>query len=440
MSLLHFKHHRAHLAQIRRAALQAADPAALLASQVSLHSGQLQVGSQSVPLDPGGRILAAAFGKASHGMFCAAADILGKSITQAVVALPHGKQALSMAGVQCFFSGHPLPDQGSLAAGKAVAGMLQQSTQHDLLLALISGGGSAMIELPRPGVSLADLRLLNRLLLRSGEPIEAINLIRSSLSRFKAGGLARLAAPARVLALIISDVVGDRISLIASGPTVLRRPQPDQVVQILHRSGIWPRLPSHMQDLLQQPLPLSPSARRPMNVLVGTNRHMLHAAADAARGLGFPTPTIHAHMRGEACEVGRGIGLRLQRAPRPTCLLLGGETTVTLRDGGKGGRNQELAFAAALALEGIPAVAIMALASDGVDGPTDAAGALITGETVRAARRRGLQPEQDLKSHNVYPLLDAVGALIRSGPTGTNLSDIVVGLAYAGEADAESGH
>lgn len=372
----------------------------------------------------------------------AACRLLGGRIAAGVVTAPPGPppstpllRALQREGrIEVILTGHPLPDEGSLAAGKAAASMLDSTGPDDVLLALVSGGGSAMFELLPPGIGVEDLRKMNELLLRSGAPIEAINTVRRSLSLVKAGGLARLAAPARTVALILSDVVGDRLSAVASGPTILRRADPAAARRILEGVGLWPRTPEAVKRALAAAGSREPEKRpaipRPINLLAANNRQVVEAVARQAAAMGFSVAIVSRRMHGEARSIAGPFVRRLLRARPPACLLLGGETTVTVRNGGHGGRNQELALAAALLLEGVPGLAVMTLATDGIDGPTDAAGAVVTGETVPRARALGLDAHQALARHDSYPLLGAVGALLRTGPTGTNLGDLVVGLAY----------
>ncbi len=452
-----------HLTAIRQAALAAADAAAAVAANLRLTRSALGVGTHRVRLTRSSRIVLVALGKAAPSMARAAAAILGDRLAAGVVTVPTSilgvnppgsgslgvgqhqalppdspKAAASQAVLKRITflpAGHPLPDEGSLAAGAAAADLLRTLGPDEVLLALVSGGGSAMIELPLPGISLADLREVTGLLLRCGAPIQAFNTVRQALSQIKGGGLARLASPARTLALILSDVVGDALSSIASGPTVLRRPDPARARQILRECGIWEQAPAGVRAALS-PSAISRRASaprrapRPVNLLVGTNRQVVQAAARRAESLGFLSRILSTQMQGEAQQVGRAFAERLLRAPRPACLLAGGETTVTVSGRGRGGRNQELALAAALVLEGIPGLAVMALATDGIDGPTDAAGAIVSGETLRLPRSRGWNPVAALADNDAYPLLEAARALVFTGPTGTNLGDLAVGLAY----------
>lgn len=425
-----FRHHRQHLTAIRRAALAAADPAACMQRSLQVVDSALHVAGRRLCLGPDSRIYVVALGKASVAMSTAAAEILGRRLTAGVAAVPRTTQVGPRDRIRFIPAGHPLPDRGSLAAAQAASQLLATTRPGDVVLVLISGGGSAMFELPRSPVSLTDLRRLNQLLLRSGAPIQALNAVRRSLSQVKAGGLARMAAPAQAVGLVLSDVVGDRLSAIASGPTVLGRPTARQARQILMEFSLWEQIPETVRAVLQSPPPRTRRCPRPCNLIIGSNRQIIEAAQAEARARGFRTSVVSDCMTGEASRAGRAIARRLANAIPPACLLMGGETTVTIRKGGQGGRNQELALAAAIALADQPRVALMALASDGVDGPTDAAGAIVTGATFAQATRRGWDPARSLAAHDAYPLLDRIGALLRTGPTGTNLNDLIVGLAY----------
>jgi glycerate 2-kinase len=435
-----FTDHIAHLAEIRQSILTAADPKLAVTHNLALHGSTLTVGTHEIHIKSTTRIFLVAAGKASAAMSLAALDVLGARIVKGVATVPPGSRAHLPSHISSINAGHPLPDEGSLKAGLAAKSMLAETKPDDLVLTLISGGGSAMLEHPVSGVGLDDLRAINNLLLRSGAPIESTNTVRRALSLIKAGGLVRMASPARVVSLIMSDVVGDRLSVIASGPTVLWRRSgrktkvaptiPLSPIDILKHYNIWASAPENVRFALSQPSATPPRARRPINILIGCNRFVVEAAAARAASLGFKQRLITTRMRGEARDVGLRYGMTLRRAKGPACLLMGGETTVTVRGEGKGGRNQELALAAALALENTSDVAVMSMATDGIDGPTDAAGAIITGATVPAARVLGINPERSLEQNDAYPLLEAIDSLLIIGPTGTNLNDVVVGLTY----------
>ncbi len=428
--MLRYRDHLAHLDSIRTAAIAAADPDALLRRKLSLHNDTLQIDDLVLRRNATARIFLVAFGKASPAMSRAAVRILDWPFAEGLIAVPKEFRGSLPRGAQVFHTGHPLPDQGSLDAGRAVAEMLAKSTADDLVLVLISGGGSAMLELPRPGITLEDIRRLNSLLLKSGAPIESINVVRRAISRIKAGGLARMSAPARVVSLILSDVIGDRLSAIASGPTVLRAPTPEQARAVLEQYDLWNRTPESVQRTLRQSRSSPPRTSPPKNIIIGNNRLVVRAAQEKASELGFPTRVLTHRLEGEARSAGRRLANSLLRTSGPACLLAGGETTVDIHGDGRGGRNQELALAAALTLEGAPDCAVMSLATDGVDGPTPAAGAIVTGDSVPRARQLGLNPEGALDNNDSFPFHKTLGSLLITGPSGTNLNDLVVGLKY----------
>ncbi len=433
-----FADHPRHFEAIQRAAMEAADAALAVSRNLRLTPEALLVGSRAIPLHPTGHMLMVALGKAAPAMSRAAANILGDRLSAGIVTLArHGAKGTASPmdgdpplGLQFIAAEHPLPGSGSLRAGRAAAELLADTNADDLVLAMVSGGGSSLMELPAPGIRLTDLHALNRLLLGSGAPIQEINMVRRAISRLKAGGLARLAAPARTIGLILSDVVGDQLSYVASGPTVLQPRSPEQARSILEHYGLWAVIPAPVREALGADRGARGRAPRPINLLVGHNRQVVQAAATQARSLGFVARTITQSMQGEARFLGVRMARRLIRADPGTCLLMGGETTVTLRGDGHGGRNQELALSAALMLDGAQGIALLALGTDGVDGPTDAAGAIIHGSTASKIRAAGIDPAEALEGNDSYPALDAADALIRTGPTGTNLNDLVVGLRY----------
>lgn len=419
-----------HLTRIRQAVLAAADAGAAVSAHLHLSARELRAGSHVIRLSDRSKIILIALGKAAPAMTESAARVLGSRLTAGVATVPIGTRAKPPGRVGFIPAGHPLPDAGSLAAGQSAARLMHGLTHEDLVIALISGGGSAMFELPMKGVRLQDLRDLDRALLRSGATIGVFNTIRGATSLIKGGGLARLAAPARTVALIISDVLDDRLSVIASGPTVLRPRNAVAARRELRRLGLWDGAPGSIQECLRLHPVSSPTAPRPINVLVGSSSQALDGAGREAAAIGFEPRLVTRRMSGEAVEVGAALGRRLRRSARPACWLLAGETTVHVNRPGRGGRNQELALAAAIALEGAPGVVVMTLATDGVDGPTDAAGAIVTGDTYAILVEAGVDPLAALKEHDSYPALDRVGALIHTGPTGTNVGDVVVGLTY----------
>jgi glycerate 2-kinase len=426
-----FKDHRAHMRSILDAILGAADPGEAVSRNIALDGGGLRLGSHRQALTPSTGIYIVGLGKASPAMCRAAVRALPRHHLRAgIAAVPRSTTEAAPPPLDYIPAGHPLPDEGGLRAGRAVAKLLQGLKPPDLVIVLISGGGSAMLSLPSPEVTLADLRGINELLIRSGAPIDEINIVRRAISQIKGGGLARMASPAKVVSLILSDVVGDDLASIASGPTVLETSSPEAAMQVLKCHGIWERAPAGVRRALSHEREPKEGVAPPTNILVGTNRHAIEAARRAAGEIGFPVQVLTYEMQGEARHVGQEFGRRMRSLSPPACRIMGGETTVTVQGDGLGGRNQEFALGAATEIDGAHAVAVMAFATDGVDGPTDAAGAIVTGGTLAAARDEGLDTELALSQNNAYPLLDALDCLIRSGPTGTNLNDVCVGLAY----------
>ncbi|MCZ6529032.1 MAG: DUF4147 domain-containing protein [Chloroflexi bacterium] len=430
---------KSHLTALRKAALAAADASAAVRRHLSLESQVLRAGDHRVDLQPNGKIFVIAIGKAAPAMASATSALLKRRVTEGLVTEPRypgvegrGRKTRLSRAFQSIVTEHPLPGPGSLDAGVTATALLTETGEGDLVLVLVSGGASAMIELPLRGVSMEELRVTNQLLLASGAPIEEVNQVRGALSQLKSGGLARLAAPARVISLILSDVVGDRLGSIGSGPTVVRTSRPEQAVNMLREYRIWEAVPASIREALERPRPKPSPARRPIHVLVGSNRMVLEAVAEKAGELGFKPKILTGNLRGEARVAGWLLASRLRTANPGDCLIMGGETTVRIRGDGLGGRNQELALGAATALEGESGFALMSLATDGIDGPTDAAGAQIDAKSIQRAKVQGFHPDAALARNDAYPLLDAIGALIKIGPTGTNLNDIALGLKYRG--------
>jgi glycerate 2-kinase len=426
-----YRDYRRDLDELGRVALEAADPTKALLHQLSFEDPILHAGQYKLTLAPQGRVFMIAAGKAAAKMCQAAVPILGHRLAGGIAAVPLDAQQTPPLPMVWYPAGHPLPDGGSLAAGRATAALLQTATAEDLIVALISGGGSAMMELPLPGISLADLAELNQLLINSGAPIADVNTVRSCLSMIKGGGLARLAYPARTVSFILSDVMQGGLSAVASGPTVPKTPDRSRARQILEGKGLWSQVPPAIQERLASPGGRPARARRPINVLIADNRSMLRYVRSAAAEMGFTTLLLTSRLQGEARQAGVEFARRLSHSWPGTCLIMGGETTVSVRGSGKGGRNQEFALAAAIELGGRGKLAIMALASDGRDGPTDAAGAIVCGESLAGMVRAGIDPHHALAENDSYHALRAVGALIQTGPTGTNLNDLIIGLHYA---------
>ena len=391
------------------AAISAADPEVAVAHALP--------GMDLVP-DDGGRLVIVALGKAAPAMADAAVAALPSADTLIVTAPGTDPGA---SGAKLMYGSHPVPDATSQAAGEALLGHVAGLTTADRVLALISGGGSALAVAPIPGVSLQDKADLNAALLASGLDIVAMNLIRQQASRLKGGGLAAAAAPAPVTALILSDVIGDDLSAVASGPTTPPVGTTAEARKTAQAAGIWQALPASIQAALSTNT--DPSDAAATNILVGSNSQSVTAASKALGDLRrLPAPLV-----GDVTDAAAEL---LEQA-RNGSFVTGGETTVRLTGSGKGGRNQDLALRFALLAEeqGLPGDWVfLSGGTDGRDGPTDAAGAVVTPQTLGAIRAKGLDPAAHLSNNDAYPALDAAGALIKRPPSGTNVADIQIFL------------
>jgi len=324
---------------------------------------------------------------------------------------------------------HPLPDENSLQAGEMLLSVAETFTEKDLVFCLISGGGSALITAPYPGISLEDIRELTRQLLACGARIDEINTLRRHLDRIKGGGLAKQIAPARLISLILSDVVNSPLEAIASGATAPDPSTLKDVWQILGKYDLVEKLPpailNHLGQVIETPKPGDEIFNNVSNLLIGSNEIAAKAAADSAETFGFLPVNLGNAWQGEAREVAKVLAEKLISFDQaPVCMIAGGETTVTIRGSGKGGRNLELALAAVPLLEDIPDIMLVTLATDGEDGPTDAAGAVVTGQTASEARKLGLNPSEYLANNDSYHFFEQLGALLKPGPTGTNVNDL----------------
>jgi glycerate 2-kinase len=432
---------RRHAAQVLGAAVAAADPQAAVHGALRWDRGRLRVGDWTLALTPSARILVVGAGKGSARMAGAVEQILGERITAGVVTTKYG-YIEPLARVQLVEAGHPLPDAAGLAGARKMLELVETAGPDDLVVVLISGGGSALLPLPACGITLEEKIATTDLLLRSGATINQMNTVRKHLSRIKGGWLARRAAPATVLTLVLSDVLGNPLDVIASGPTV---PDPSTfgaAVEVVRHFGLWDRLPASVRRHLERgvagatpetPKPGDPAFQRAHAFIIGDITAAAAAAAACARALGYRTRVGPTDVQGEAREVGARFGRMVREAREgpqagPTCLIMGGETTVTVRGTGRGGRNQELALGAAAAIAGLPQTLIAAFGTDGTDGPTDAAGAVVDGSTLARARVAGLDPQAALRNNDAYAFFQALGDLIITGPTNTNVNDLWIGL------------
>ncbi|MBN9392424.1 MAG: glycerate kinase [Chloroflexi bacterium] len=439
--------------EILGAALAAVDPyqAVRQALVFDRATNRLTVGGRDFRLDPAGKLIVVGAGKAGTPMAQAVAAVFGDRVSAGLVTVKYGygpEQVGSAGPIRFREAGHPVLDEAGIRATTEITGLLEGLTERDTVVAVISGGGSALLEEPVEGVSLANMQQLATALLKGGATINQLNTIRKHLSRVKGGQLARLAAPAQVIGLLLSDVVGSPLDVIGSGPTVPDTSTFQDAWAILERLGLTGdnAIPGPIRDYLQKglagevsetPKPGDPLFEHVFTYIVGDNRVAALAGLEKARQLGFNTMLLSTFIEGEAREVARvfcGIAREILASngplKRPACLIAGGETTVTVRGDGLGGRNQEMALAAALALDGLENVLIVPLATDGSDGPNDAAGAFAEGDTVRQARALALDPFDYLQRNDAYHFFEKTGGLLKTGPTNTNVNDLTLVLVW----------
>ena len=424
---------------IFHSALAAVDPEEAVRRHVRLEGDVLSAGSRQYDLKACDRLLVVGAGKAVAPMAKALEDLLGDRISAGMLVVKDG-HGLPLKKIRIQEAGHPVPDARGIAGTLQIIDLLEGAGERDLVICLISGGGSALLIAPSEGIDLADKQAATKNLLACGATIHEINAIRKHLSRAKGGQLAAAAHPAAVVSLILSDVVGDDLDVIGSGPTVPDRSSYRDALEILQRYEIWERTPDSVRERLSQgsagalaetPKPGDPAFRRCDQVLVGSCLRALDAAAQTARRLGYQPLILSSKVEGEAREVARafaavGREILSSRNPLkpPACVLMGGETTVTLQGAGRGGRNQEFVLAGAIALDATERIVLLAGGTDGTDGPTDAAGALADGFTIARARTLGMNPFAFLKRSDSYHFFKPLDDLILTGPTRTNVMDV----------------
>ena len=388
------------------------------------------------------KLFVVGFGKASPSMAMAIEDNFSEVITEGVIVTKYGHTKRNLKSViKVYEAGHPLPDENGLKATEKIKNLLSAADEKTMVLCLISGGGSSLLVAPVDGIDLASKREINSLLLNSGAEIEEINTVRKHLSKVKGGRLAELAYPAKVLSLIISDVIGDKIDVIASGPTAPDPSTYEDAIEVLKKYNLWKKIPQNIKEVLEKgrkglvhetPKRDSKIFEKVENIIVGSNKIALRSAKKKAEEMGFETEILTFELKGEAREAGRWLAEKAVRflnskgRNRKICLLSGGETTVSVKGNGTGGRNMEFALSFAMEIEGKNGITLLSAGTDGTDGPTDAAGAIVDGETIKKAKRMGINPGAYLKKNDSYNFFKKVGGLFITGPTGTNVMDIQV--------------
>jgi len=430
---------REHAAKIFHAGLTAVDPGEAIKRYVRRRGDELEVCDDRHRLSEYRHIFVVGAGKASAQMARTVKDILGDRVRSGRVMVKYG-HGVFVPDIEIIEAGHPVPDANGVQGTAKIMQMVERAGRKDLILCLISGGGSALLCSPAHGLTLQDKQAMTELLLSCGAKIQEINAIRKHLSGIKGGRLARLAYPATIISLILSDVIGDPVESIASGPTA---PDPStfaNCVSIVERYGIQHRIPEsvrfHLEkgtrgEVAETPKPADPVFANVRNVIVGSNRLAMEAAKRTAQGLGYHSLILSGFIEGETRMVAAWHGAIAREIdgsgnpiPRPACIISGGETTVTLRGEGKGGRNQEFALAAALEIDRLQGVVVLSGGTDGTDGPTDAAGAIADSSTLQRAKVKGLDAEQYLQRNDSYNFFQPLGDLLMTGPTLTNVMDL----------------
>jgi len=415
---------RATILEILDGALNEVDPDRAVRRALRPHEGGWDIAGVQIDPTTVDRVRLLAFGKAAPAMARAAVDFFGDVDVIGLVASNHPEPI--PAGLDLWITGHPLPDQNSAAAARAALDLLEDADKRDLVLCLVSGGGSALLELPVAGISLKDEQTTVDALLSCGADINELNTVRKHLSAIKGGRLARAADPARLFTLILSDVVGNPLDVIASGPTVPDPTTFGEALAVLDRYDLREKIPGAVVDHLEigrdtnvDETPKTPFVRQVVSI-IADGGSAAEGAAGAARRVGLPVVIATTAMTGDA----RTEALRCLAIAGPGVTVFAGETTVKVTGQGRGGRNQEAALAAARELAGDPNTIFATMGTDGIDGPTGAAGAIVDGRTVSRGAQLGMDVDRYLAENDSGTFLEATGDLLVTGPTGTNVGDV----------------
>jgi glycerate 2-kinase len=439
---------RSDAISIFKAGLAAADTREAVRRNIAIspRSSSLRVGKNAnIPLNEFDRIFIVGAGKAGAAMASAVEETIGlERLAGGLVNVKYGHSSPRPRRIRLHECGHPLPDEAGAQGAQEIEDLLRPMNARDLVFVVISGGASALLSAPIPPVSLRDKQKTTDLLLRAGADIRELNVVRKHISRLKGGQIAALAYPATVVSLILSDVVGDPLDVIGSGPTAPDSTTFGDALGVLAKYGLTRKAPRSVLARLEEgargrlpetPKPFDKLFSRVHNIVVGSNGMAIEAARRRAKELGYAPLILSTSIQGEAREVARVHAEILREAimsgrpiTPPACILSGGETTVTVRGKGKGGRNQEFALAAGLSLAGIEGAMVLSAGTDGTDGPTDAAGATADGTTLRRAAIKGISLAEKLEANDSYPVFEALGDLVKTGPTGTNVMDLHIML------------
>jgi glycerate 2-kinase len=437
------KQQRRDARAIFAAGLAAADPARLIQRCLQVDGQVLRAGERLYDLTKPSDLYLVGAGKATARMALALEGLLGERIAGGIIIVKWGHR-IPLRKVEVVEAGHPIPDQTGVKATESIIGLLRRTQKTDLILCLISGGASALLCSPIEGLSLQDKQQTTRALLECGARIQEVNTIRKHISRVKGGRLAELVHPATVLSLILSDVIDDSLDNIGSGPTAPDASTFADCLSIVERYGVGEMIPVAVRSFLKRgatgaivdtPKAGDPIFQKVQNLVIGNNQLALVAAKEKAEALGYQTLVLSSAIEGEARKVAidhmimaRNVLSGSMPIRPPACIISGGETTVTIRGDGLGGRNQEFALAAAIEIDGLGGVVAFSGGTDGTDGPTDAAGGIVDGTTVQRGRDKGLDARSYLERNDSYPFLRTVGELLITGPTLTNVMDLRVVL------------
>lgn len=428
--------------EIFNAVLRSVDPY----KSVKLHTDKIRQSYQNGSFK---KLIVVGFGKAACPMIKAVEDELGDLISNGIVITKYGhceRQVVSKdqgSEIKIIEAGHPMPDENGLKGTAEMIRLLKNADEKTLIVCLISGGGSALLISPQDGISLNETQEITQLLLNAGADIHELNTVRKHISMVKGGKLAEIAYPAKIISLILSDVIGDRLDIIASGPTSPDKTTYKDALKVLEKYKLMDKCPEKILVILQKGenvlTPETPKEGNKIfesveNIIIGSNRSALNAAKEKAGEMGFHAEILSSELTGEAREVGRWLarkakeiqGSESQGIKGSRCLISGGETTVTVKGTGIGGRNIELALAFAMEIEGIEGITLLSAGTDGTDGPTDAAGAIVDGQTIIRARAIGIDPGIYLENNDSYNFFKQINELFITGPTGTNVMDIQI--------------
>jgi glycerate-2-kinase len=424
-------------------ALEAVNPERIIRSRIVLTDDILKVNEKAFDLSAFNRIYVVGGGKASGPMAEALEGILGERIEDGLVVVPRGTAGRYEAKrIKYHEASHPIPDETSVDGARKMLNLASHAEENDLVICLISGGGSSLMALPREGVTLSDKQRVTDLLLKSGATIDEINTVRKHISHFKGGQLARRVYPATLLSLLLSDVTGDPLDVIASGPAVPDSTTFNEAMHVLRRYNLWAEIPKPIRRVLsdgtkrlihETPKKGDPAFKRAHNIVVGNNRLACEAAVDELKRSGLNTLFLTSFMEGEARVVGSmlaALAREIETSGNPLAppigIVAGGETTVTVAGNGIGGRNQEICLGAALKMGGLDRTVVASVSTDGVDGPTDAAGAIVDGRTIPRSRELGLDAREYLLNNDSHSFFSEIGDLVHTGTTGTNVNDISI--------------